>query len=299
LIKLLRSLQKPKINYIIAILFGLAIPFLIIILKDIFNTRIIERSDVENNTKIPIIGTVGHYSKEGSIPVAKYPKASISESFRAIRTNLQFSLFEKNQKVITITSTIGKEGKSFCALNLAAVIAISNKKTLLIGLDLRKPVLHKLLKLANTQGITTYLIGKNKYEEIINSTPVKNLSVAVSGPIPPNPAELFETEAFSKFMERAKKEFDYIILDTPPMALVTDAILVSKYSDIMLFVIRQNYSQKNVIKFIEEIYSRNQIKRFQILINDVKIPKYYGYKYGYGYGYYTGKSYGSGYYVED
>ena len=292
---------KTMFNYVIAILIGLSIPILLIILKDSFNTKIIERSEIENFTKIPIIGTVGHYSKDGSIPVTKYPRASISESFRAIRTNLQFSLFEKDQKIITLTSTIGKEGKSFCALNLSAVFAASNKKTLLVGLDLRKPVLHKELKLANTQGISTYLIGKNKYEEIIIPTAVKNLSVAVAGPVPPNPAELFETEAFTKFMERTKKEFDYIIIDTPPMALVTDAILISKYSDLMLFVIRQNYSQKNALKFIEEINSRNQIKKLQILINDVKIPKYYGYKYGYGYGYgyYTGKSYGHGYYVED
>ncbi|MFC2097376.1 polysaccharide biosynthesis tyrosine autokinase [Bacteroidota bacterium] len=292
---------KTRINYIIAVLLGLSIPFLIIVLKDYFNTKIVERSDVEDNTKIPIIGTVSHYNKVGVIPVAKYPKSSISESFRAIRTNLQFSLFEKDQKIITITSTIGKEGKSFCSLNLAAILAVSNKKTLLVGLDLRKPVLHKQLNLPNTEGMTTYLIGKNSYEDIIQPTSVKNMAIVVSGPVPPNPAELFDTEAFKKFIERAKTEFDYIVLDTPPMALVTDALLVSKYADIMLFVIRQNYSQKNVLKFIEEIQSKNQIKRFQILINDVKIPKYYGYKYGYGYGYgyYTGKSYGSGYYVED
>ncbi|MFC2132448.1 GumC family protein [Bacteroidota bacterium] len=292
---------KTKMNYIIAIMLGLAIPFLIIILKDFFNTKIIERSDVENNTNIPIIGTVGHFNKKEAIPVAKYPKSSISESFRAIRTSLQFSLFEKDKKIIVVTSTIGKEGKSFCALNLAAILAISNKKTLIVGLDLRKPVFHKVLNMPNKQGITTHLIGKTSYEDLIQPTSVKNLSIVISGPVPPNPAELIEGETFAKFIERAKKEFDYIVLDTPPLALVTDALLISKYSDIMLFVIRQNYSQKNVLKFIEEIQSKKQIGKFQIVINDVKIPKYYGYKYGYGYGYgyYTGKSYGSGYYVED
>lgn len=296
---------KKSLNYLIALIIGFIIPLVIIILLDFFNNKINERKDIEDYTNIPIIGSIGHNNKETDMVVFEKPKSSISESFRTLRTNIQYLLHDKSEYVISITSTVSGEGKTFCAINLGSIIAISNKKTLLVGLDLRKPKLHKDLNIANDIGMSTYLIGKSKLEDIIVPTKIENLYVIPSGPIPPNPAELLESKRFADFINIIKEKFEYIILDTPPVALVTDALLLSKYTDANLYVIRQNYSNKSVVKLANELYKNKAIKNISILINDVKVPSYYGiygkYNYSYG-GYYSygyGTEYGSGYYEDD
>lgn len=290
---------KRMVNYAMGIMLGLFIPFIIIVLRDWLNHTINEKSDVISRTNVPIIGTVGHNKREHMLPSIKYPRSSIAESFRAIRTNLQFSLYEKDQKVIQITSSTSGEGKSFIALNLAGIFSVANKKTVVVGLDLRKPTVQKYMDLPNKVGVSTHIIGKSSLDEIIQDAGVPNLSIITSGPIPPNPAELFETEAFANFMQELRKRFDIILLDTPPVALVTDAMLISQYADANLYVIRQKFTHRSAMSFIDEVAARDHIKKLSIIINDVIVPKYYGYKYGYGYGYGYGKGYGSGYYVDD
>ncbi|HBF88742.1 MAG TPA: hypothetical protein DDX39_08885 [Bacteroidales bacterium] len=291
---------KRTINYVIALIIGFLIPFLIIILKDYFNNKISDIKDIENNTKVPILGTVGHNNKTSELIVKDKPKSSISESFRALRTNLQYLLREKDSYIITITSAVSGEGKTFCAINLASIIAYSNKKTVLIGLDLRKPKLHKELGLTNEIGISTYLIGKNSLDDIIIKSEIDNLSIITSGPIPPNPAELIESKKMQELLDILKKEYEYIVIDTPPVALVTDALLLSKVSDANIFVIRQNYSNKNVIKLIDGMYTSKKMENLSVLVNDINSSSYYGYhNYGYTYGYGYGNGYGYGYYEED
>jgi capsular exopolysaccharide synthesis family protein len=197
--------------------------------------------------------------------------------------------------VISITSTISAEGKTFVSVNLASIIAMSGKKVLLIGLDLRKPRLHKIFDTDNEMGISTYLIGENKFEEIIQKAEIENLWFAPSGPIPPNPAEQIELDEMRNFIEKSKKRFDYIIIDTPPVAIVTDALLVSPFSDLFLFVVRQRYTTKNTVELIDDLHKNESIKNLGIVINDIKLAGYYGYglRYGYamGYGYDYGYSY--------
>ncbi len=173
---------------------------------------------------------------------------------------------------------------------------MSNKKVLLIGLDLRKPRIHKIFGISNEKGISNFLIGEEKFENIVIKTEIENLWYAPSGPVPPNPAELIELPAMADFIERAKKKFDFIIIDTPPVAIVTDALLVSPLTDFYLFIVRQRYTSRNTLGLIEELNKNENIKSIGIVMNDISISGYYGYglRYGYSMGY--GYSYGYNYY---
>ncbi len=278
------------------ILFGLLIPILIIVVLEFFNNKIEDKSDIESRTNIPIYGTIGRNKTKTNIPSAKFPKAPITEAFRALRTNLQFILKRKDKKIIAVTSSISGEGKSFIALNLASVIALSEKKTLLVGLDLRKSKLQKEFDYNNQFGMSTYLVDRCNYEDVIQKSSVKHLFLALSGPVPPNPAELIESERMQQFFENAKKDFDYIIIDTPPIAVVTDALLINEIADAFLYVVRQSFSSKNVLKLLEDAKKEGNLKNLGIILNDIQIKKGYGYSHGYGYGY--GYGYGQGYYGE-
>jgi capsular exopolysaccharide synthesis family protein len=290
---------RSLVNLAIGLLLGAFFPLLILILKDFFNHMVEEKADVEHLTDVPIIGTVGHNKRDHMIPSIVYPRSSIAESFRAVRTNLQFSLFGEGQKVVMITSSTSGEGKSFVALNLAAIFSVSDKKAVVVGLDLRKPAMQKYTDIPNKEGVSTYIIGRSTLESIINTTEYPGLSVITSGPVPPNPAELFETKQFAQLIKELRERYDYVILDTPPVALVTDAMLIGQHADATIYVVRQKLTHRSALTFVNEMKNKQQIKHLTILINDVIVPKYYGYKYGYGYGYGYGKGYGSGYYTDD
>lgn len=290
---------KNAENYTIGFILGLMLPLVIIFLKEFFNHTIREKSDVERLTDIPILGTIGHNKRESMMPAIVFPRSSIAESFRAVRTNLQFSLFEEDKKVVMVTSSTSGEGKSFVALNLAGIFSVSGKKAVVVGLDLRKPTVQKYLDIPNKDGVSTFIIGRSSIDSIINQTEYAGLSVITSGPVPPNPAELFETPHFAQLIMELRARFDYVILDTPPVALVTDAMLIAKHADACVYVVRQNITHRSALSFAGELKNKPHIKHLTILINDVVVPKYYGYKYGYGYGYGYGKGYGSGYYADD
>lgn len=295
---------SPKIsrNRMMGIVIGLLIPIGILFIIEFFNPIIADPNDIKKQTQIPIVGTIGHNTRDSEIPVAANPQSAIAESFRGLRTNLQYFLREKEQKVICITSTISGEGKTFTSINLAAIIAQAGRKTLLVSLDLRKPKIHKVFNLENRVGLSNYLIDKASYNDIITSTNIKNLYVTLAGPVPPNPAELIETSRMEEFIRQASIDFDIIILDTPPIAVVTDAMLLARFAHANLFVVRANYSSTDVLKLIEELNSKEDIRHLGIVLNDIKFDSFfYGnkktYKYGYSYGYGYGR--GQGYYEED
>ncbi|HRS19825.1 MAG TPA: polysaccharide biosynthesis tyrosine autokinase, partial [Bacteroidales bacterium] len=253
---LLKSPNR-KLNYLIALFLGFFLPGLLLIVRDFMNDTIVEREEVERKSNIPILGSVAHNKRINEVlPVKIHPKSSIAESFRAIRTNLSFFINHKSTKhpIISFTSTISGEGKTFCALNLATIIAMNNKKVLVVGLDLRKPKLHTMLKTNISYGITNYLIGTHQIEDILIHTDIQNLDVILSGPIPPNPLELIESEKFAEFVSYIKNlGYDYILFDTPPIGLVADTLSIAKYTDLNVFVMRQNYTNRNAIKFINDI----------------------------------------------
>jgi capsular exopolysaccharide synthesis family protein len=294
---------KPKTrkNYMVALIIGLVIPMIVIGIIDYLNDKVIDRKDVEKKTRVPIIGYVSHNEGKTEIPVYEKPSSSIAESFRSIRTALKYFVKGKDVAVIAISSTISSEGKTFISINLASIIAMLGKKVLLVGLDLRKPRINKIFECDNSPGMSSFLIGDCEYKEIIKNTQVNNLFYVPSGLTPPNPAELIETEYMKDFIMKAREEFDYIIIDTPPVAIVTDALLIAEHVDINLFIVRQRYSSISTLELIQQLKNQDELKNIAIVINDISLSGYYGYgmRYGYasGYGYsYGGTYYGRGYY---
>ncbi|HEY9083417.1 MAG TPA: polysaccharide biosynthesis tyrosine autokinase [Vicingaceae bacterium] len=279
-----------------------AIPFLMVLLIFLFNTKIMEKGDIESLTTIPIIGTVGHVKSDSNLVILNEPKSVVSESFRAIRTNINYLTKEKKSFTVLITSSISGEGKTFCSINLASAYSLTGKKTLLIGGDLRKPKIFNDFNLSNTLGLSSFLIGKASLQEVTQATSKENLFLISSGPVPPNPSELIETEKMDAFFEEAKKIYDVIIIDTPPIGLVTDAMILTKHVDVNLYVVRQRYTHKNHLELVNQLYVDKKMVNVGIIVNDLKeqrIGYRYGYNYGYGYGYGYGYSYGGGYYAEE
>jgi tyrosine-protein kinase Etk/Wzc len=260
-----------------------------------------DKNDIEKRTRVPVIGYISHCDTKTEIPVVAKPGSALAESFRSVRTAIKYFIRKDEVAVIAISSTISAEGKTFISSNLAAITALLGKKVLLVGLDLRKPRINKIFEFEGSPGMSTYLIGNCEYEDIIMKTRVENLFYTPSGPIPPNPAELIETDRMRQFIEKAKAEFDYIFIDTPPIAIVTDALLLATYVDVNLFIVRQRYSSCNTLELIEQLNKKGEMKNMTIVMNDINLSGYYGYgiRYGYseGYGYVYGSNYYSkGYY---
>jgi tyrosine-protein kinase Etk/Wzc len=291
-----RIKPKERQNFMMALILGLFFPLVGIFLIDYLNNKIIDKRDIEKGTNAPVLGYISHNNLKTETPVSERPGSTLAESFRSVRTNLKYFVKENECPVISITSTISSEGKTFVSANLALIIASNGKKVLLVELDLRKPRIHKIFNISKETGISNFLIGQEEFENIIYKTESENLWYSPSGPIPPNPAELIDSPAMQDFIMKAKKQFDYIIIDTPPVAIVTDALLVSDLTDFYLFVVRQRYTSKNTLGLIDELYNNENIKSVGIVINDISLTGYYGYglRYGYSAGY--GYSYGYNYY---
>ena len=270
--------------YIISIFFGIIIPGIWITAKDLLNDKINSKKDVKKLCDIPILGSITHNNKGTNLVVQNHPKSAISESLRTIRTNIQYLSSDKEQKVICVSSSISGEGKSFCSMNLSSILASTNNKTVLIGADMRKPKIFDDFELNNDTGLSSYLIGVSTLKEVTQKTNDENLDIIISGPIPPNPAELLEKKIMTDLLIELKKTYKYIIIDTPPIGLVTDGQILMNKSDINLLMVRQGYTTKQMVANINEITQKNNIKNLNIILNDVKsYNSKYGYQYGYGY----------------
>lgn len=296
------GLRGPKnsINYILATLLGFLIPFTIVFVMTLLDNNINTVEDIQKLTKIPVIGVIGKKNTDNNLSVFEKPKAPLAESFRAIRSSLQFlykKQAEEGAKIIMVTSSVSGEGKTFCSINLATVFALSNKKTVIVGLDLRKPRIFGDFNIDNITGVVNYLIGQKTIDEVIQTTHVPYLDVISSGPIPPNPAELLMAESMSEMIEELKLKYDYIILDTPPVGLVSDALELSRFCEATLYVTRQGFTKKGMLGVVNEKHKRGELRNISIIFNGYQnTAKYgYGYRYGYGYGY---GAYGEGYHDE-
>jgi tyrosine-protein kinase Etk/Wzc len=287
---------KPGKTYSFALFFSLFFPMFCIYVIYNLNNKIIDKKDIETRTKAPILGYISHNDNIDEIPVFEKPGSVLAESFRSIRTLLKYFIHDSDHPVISVTSTISSEGKTFISVNLAAITAMLGKKVLLVGLDLRKPRIFKMFGVSYDQGMSNFLSGNCEYADVIKETRIPNLYYAPAGKTPPNPAELIESQNMITFIETARKEFDIIFIDTPPVAIVTDALLLKDLVDVNIFVVRQRYSSKNTLELIQEYYQAKKLKNIGIIINDINLSGYYGYgvRYGYSMGY--GYSYGNGYY---
>lgn len=279
---------SPKVtqNLLTGVGVGLLIPFLVFTLMEIFNTRVQSKEDIERITSVPVIGAVGHNLVSDSLVVYNKPRSAMAESFRALRSNLNYFTGSTDHQVFMITSSIPGEGKSFTTLNLATVYALAGKPTVIVGADLRKPKLYDELGLNNSVGLSQFLSGMATLEEVIQPVPSReDLFLIAAGPMPPNPSELLLRPKMEELISYLRSRFDYIIIDTPPLSLVTDAFVLSKFVNHTLFVVRQNYTPSEALKSLDEFYSIGKLPRVSILFNDLrKTGLGYGYG-GYGYGY--------------
>jgi capsular exopolysaccharide synthesis family protein len=278
---------------------GLVIPLLLVNLLFLLNNTVQRRDDIERATKASILGEVGLMrtvkGKETETIIRMTSRSAVAEQFRALRTNLQY-LGDGSCRVILLTSSIGAEGKSFVSINLAASLAYSDKKVILVGLDLRKPTLHDRLGIANDKGATNYFIGKGNLADLIQTSSIHpQLDVLVSGPIPPNPSELLSNGRLPGLIKELRQTYDYILIDTPPYGLVTDAALIAEEVDATLYVVRFNYTMSDHLKRIADLQKNKRFASFSIIFNGVNYGAGYGYGYGYGgygYGYYDGEKEG-------
>ena len=294
---------KTSVNYVLALFLGILIPLIVVLIIFFINNSIQNTEELSNLTNIPLIGVIGVNRDKTALAVYNKPKSALSESFRAIRSSLQFLYKKQNvdgAKTLMITSSVSGEGKTYCSINIATVFALSEKKTVIVGLDLRKPKLFEEFNLNNDKGVVNYLINESSVDEITNATEIPFLDVILSGPIPPNPAELIISERLGDLMRELKQKYDYIILDTPPVGLVSDALELDQYCDVTLYIVRQNFSKKDMITLLNNRVKRGELKNTSIVLNGFENKAKYGTGYGYGYGYgYGNNTYAEGYHEKE
>ena len=296
---------KRSIIYLAALCLGIVIPVVVIYMIDLTKFKIEGRADVEKLTSVPIAGDIPltdeKNTKEGSIAVFENQNNLMSETFRNIRTNIQFML-QNNKKVILVTSTVSGDGKSFTSANLAISLSLLGKKVVIVGLDIRKPGLNKVFNLSSKEkGITQYLANPEMdLMSLVQLSDVnRNLYILPGGTVPPNPTELLARDGLDKAIEILKKNFDYVILDTAPIGMVTDTLLIGRVAELSAYVCRADYTHKAEYTLINELFHEQKLPNLCTIINGVDLKKRkYGYYYGYGkygkhYGY--GKRYGYGY----
>ena len=294
---------NKKATYITAFLLGFGIPVFIVFLLEYLNDKVKGRQDVMRNTSAPIIGELGHSQDEGTLVVSPTSRKFIAEQFRIIRTNLKYFLTNPDKAVILVTSSTSGEGKSFISTNMGAVLALSGKKTVILEFDIRKPRILSGLGMHKREGITNHVIGRVEYEELPIPVPgIENLFVIGCGPIPPNPSELLLDPRLDEFIQRVREEYDVVIMDTAPVGLVGDAVVLGKHADASLYVVRHNYTFKKQLQLLDDIYMNRRLPRMSLVLNDIQAKTggyggYYGYG-GYGYGAY-GSSYGANYFEAD
>ena len=279
--------------YLLAIILGIAVPFLIISLYNLLSTRIQSRKDVERvHATTAVVGEIPKLGRSDNELVKQNDNSILAESFRILRTNLQYLLVKgeksnKHKKVI-VTSTIKGEGKTFVAFNLALTLALTGKKVVLVGADIRNPQLQRYLpsSFKNNSGFTEYIIDESvKVSDItLQSEYNSNLSIVLSGAIPPNPAELLLQPRVDEFFNEIEGSFDYIIIDTAPSMLVTDTLLLNKHADTTVYVVRANYTDKKLLEFSYDAIQTKKLQNVALVINDVTMSNFgYGNKYGYTY----------------
>lgn len=291
---------KPdrRSTQILAVVIGLLIPTIIIIVMELLNDKVNSRHDIERLTDTTILGEIGHSFSNNALVVTPGNRKIIAEQFRILRSNLQYLLTKAPKPVIMVTSSFSGEGKSFICINVGAVMALANKKTIVLEFDIRKPKIATGLDMPKHAGLTNFILGKVKLEELPVPVPgYENLFVLPCGPLPPNPAELLLDDRINELFTWLRENFDVIIMDTAPVGMVSDALTLSKYADCTLYIVRQGHTFKKQINLVDAFYHDGKLPNVSIVLNDVKVRPGYGYgAYGYS-GYSSG--YGAGYFEDE
>jgi capsular exopolysaccharide synthesis family protein len=288
---------KPLQIYAIFLMLGFSLPVGIIFIRELLDNKIYSESDINKYTTVPVLGTIAQNKDGDRLVVKANSRTAIAEMFRLLRTNLTYLSTGEAKQCILITSGVSGDGKTFIAVNLSLSLAFTNKRVVVVGMDLRKPKLSEYLTSNldhESLGVTNFLIGESPIEEIIQSSYVHdNLFIIPSGPIPPNPAELLSSPKTKELFVYLKEHFDYIIVDTAPIGLVADAFLLAPYTDISIFAVRYAKTEREMLIGLDGMRTAGKLKKPAIVLNGVKEGKGNGYGYGYGYGN------GYGYYEED
>jgi len=288
--------EKKSKTTLMFLMFGILIPTLIVILIELMNSTVRSSRDVEKNSTFPLIGGIRHTKSTDPLLVAKNPRSAFTEMFRVIRTRIEFIVQRKTNIIIMSTSTESGDGKTYFSMNLAAVYSMASKKTILVDMDIRKPSINQRFNIIQPNGITNYLIGQCTLDEIILHLPKMDFDILPAGSIPPNPGELIRSEKIVGMFEELRKRYDYIIVDTSPIGMVTDAYSLAQISDVNLFIVRNGKTNKAFYKKLNTQLKLDNIPNLYTVLNDVvddgsRYSKYklykYAYLFGYSYGYAT------------
>ncbi len=280
------------------LLFGLLVPTVFVVLKELLNNTIRSTKDVERSSPFPLIGAIRHTKSTDPLLVAKNPRSAFTEMFRVIRTRIEFIVKRKTDIVMMTTSTESGDGKTYFSINLAAIYSMASKKTILVDMDIRKPSINQRFNIVQPNGVTNYLIGQNSLDEVILHLPKVDFDLLPAGSIPPNPGELIRSDKLIELVSELRKRYEYIIIDTSPIGMVTDAYALAALSDVNLFVVRNDKTNKSFYKKLSAQLKLDNIKNLYTVINDVmddgtRYSKYklykYAYLFGYTYGYTTRK----------
>ncbi len=278
-----------KSIYLYAAVASLALCIAFVALRYFMQNKITSVQEVERLTSAPLLGVVPYFVRKrmenSQLVVHLNPKSSISESLRGIRTNLDFISQRMGKRTISVTSTVSGEGKTFIAVNLAGIIALSNTRTIVLDLDLRRPKVHLAFSVENLDGISRVLIGQSKWQDCVRKSDIPTLDYITAGPHPPNPAELLMSEQMTALIDVLKQHYDVIVMDTPPVGIVTDGILVMRNVDLPIYVVRADFSRLNYVSNINRLIMSNNFNKMSIVLNAFGQKPSYGYGYGYGYGY--------------
>ena len=277
---------KKKFNYIIAFFIAFLFPGTFFFAKTYFNNKVSDIEVVRHYSSFPVCGEILHNNTKTINILIDASSSPIAESFRTLRTNLNFLLKGKDKQTILVTSSVSLEGKTFTSFNLAVSLSLLQKKVIFLAFDLRKPDnLNKFFQNKTEYGLSEYLINNDPVQKYIQETDIDNFDVILPGPLPPNPTELIGSERTVQLFNELKKTYDYIVIDTPPIIPIADAFVLMKYTDYILFLVRQNYTNINLLKNNIEDFRQKGINNILLVLNDVKSPHkgkyYYYYKYPY------------------
>jgi len=290
--------DKRSKTTMVFLLFGLLIPTLIVILIELLNNTVHSTKDVEKNSPFQLIGAIRHTKSTDPLIVSKNPRSAYTEMFRIIRTRIEFIVQRKTGITIMTTSTESGDGKTYFSINLSSVYAMASKKTILVDMDIRKPSVNQRFNIVHPLGVTNYLVGQCSLDEIILKLPKVDFDILPAGSIPPNPGELIRSEKLTSMFEELRKRYDFIIVDSSPIGMVTDAYSLAQLSDINLFIIRNGKTNKTFFKKLSSQLKLDNVHHLYTVLNDVledesKYTKYRLYKYAYLFGFsygYTSKT---------
>jgi capsular exopolysaccharide synthesis family protein len=288
---------KKSKTTLMFLLFGLLIPTVIVVVKELLNNTIHSTKDVEKNSIFPLIGAVRHTKSTDPLLIVKNPRSAFTEMFRVIRTRIEFIVQRKTNIVVMTTSTESGDGKTYFSINMASIYSMASRKTILVDMDIRKPSINQRFNIVQPNGVTNYLVGQCSLDEVIFQLPKVDFDILPAGSIPPNPGELIRSDKLIVMFEELRKRYDFIVVDSSPIGMVTDAYSLAQLTDVNLFVVRNGKTNKTFFKKLSSQLKLDNIPHLFTILNDViddgsRYSRYKLYKYAYLFGYsygYTGK----------